>query len=151
MRAYVGGTFDLFHIGHVELFRKLKELGLETVASVNRDEFVERYKGQPPVVPLLFRVGMLQSCKYVDLTVINEFDENARPTIERVKPRYIVHGDDWVGDSLKKQLGVDDAFLVENGIDMLYLPYTKGISSTEIRESLKKHETRNSNRKSSGK
>jgi len=48
--VYTGGTFDLFHANHVRFLRRCAELGSVTV-SLNTDEFIQAYKGRPPVVP----------------------------------------------------------------------------------------------------
>ena len=77
---YTGGTFDLFHEGHVELLRSCKRLagdGLVIVA-LNTDEFIERFKASGPVQTYRERKTVLESCKYVDLVVPNIGEEDSR-------------------------------------------------------------------------
>lgn len=130
-RAYIGGTFDLLHPGHINLFRAAKEIAETVIVSLNRDEFASRYK-RPPVMNLEERIVMVGSCRYVDEVVINEGDEDSKVAIAKCRPDVILHGDDWTGESLMKQMSLTPEFLSEYGITMDYLPYTKGVSSTEI-------------------
>lgn len=135
--VYVGGTFDLFHPGHVNLLRKARDYGF-VVASLNQDDFAARYKRRP-VMTLDERFKVVQACRWVDYAIVNIGDEDSSSTIKwfhRVytdcQIRRIAHGDDWVGESLKKQMGLDQRWLDDNGISLLYIPYTKGVSSSEI-------------------
>lgn len=130
-RAYIGGTFDLFHPGHVNLFRAAKEIAKEVIVALNTDEFAARYK-RPPIMALPERMIMVESCKYVDLVTVNEGGEDSKPAILRCRPDAILHGDDWTGDSLMKQMGLTHEFLRQHGIAMEYVPYTCGISSTDL-------------------
>lgn len=132
MRVYVGGTFDLFHHGHVEFLKRCNQLG-EVWVSLNTDEFAARYK-RPPILTLEERTKVLYGCRYVTEVLVNEGDENSRPAILRVKPRYIIHGSDWTGWDLMQQMGIDKDFLRENHIAFVYQPYTEGISTGEIIE-----------------
>jgi len=75
---------------------------------------------------------MLWQCRWVDSVSINHGDEDSKPAILQVKPRYIAHGDDWDGESLMEQMGLTREFLHENNISMLYVPYTQGISTTDL-------------------
>lgn len=131
-RVYVGGTFDLFHFGHVSLLRRASYYGPVWV-SLNTDEFAASYKRRP-VLTLSERLLMLSSCVFVDGVVVNRGGADSRPAIEAVCPRYIVHGDDWTGPEYLAQLGVTEEWLAERGIELLYLPYTKSISTSKIIE-----------------
>ena len=67
--VYTGGTFDLFHSGHVNLLKKCKEVaGVDgkVIVSLNADEFIKEYKGKPPVCSDAERKAVLLACKYVD-------------------------------------------------------------------------------------
>jgi glycerol-3-phosphate cytidylyltransferase-like family protein len=76
----------------------------------------------------------VRACRYVDLVVVNRFGEDSKPTIAQVAPSHIVHGDDWTGPDLMAQMGLTDGWLAERGIEFLYLPYTEGISSSDIEQ-----------------
>ena len=129
-KVYVGGTFDLFHWGHVELLKKCEEIG-EVWVALNTDKFCAEYKHKP-VMTYEERKKVLESCIYVDGVVENTGGYDSKPSILKVMPDYIVHGDDWTGDAYLKQLGIDQAFLDEHKIKLVYVPYTKNISTSEI-------------------
>jgi len=129
-RIYVSGTFDLLHWGHIELFKRAKAFGT-VIVSVNKDEFTERYK-RKPILTLLERMKMLEGIKYVDEVIVNEGDEDSRISIIKSRATHILHGDDWTGESLMKQMGFDEQWLIDNNIKLLYVPYTKEISTSEI-------------------
>lgn len=135
-RAYAGGTFDLFHWGHVELFRRIREdIADELVVSLNTDAFTARYK-EPPINTLDERRTVVEACRYVTQVVINTGDEDSRPAIEASGCDCIVHGDDWRQDSphsLYTQMCLSPGWLAERKIHMVYLPYTKSISTSEIK------------------
>lgn len=129
-RCYIGGTFDLFHHGHVELLKAASEYG-DVWVSLNTDEFAGRYK-RPPVMSLKERSAVVSACRYVAGVVVNAGDEDSKPAILTVKPQFIVHGDDWTGEGLMKQMGLTDDFMLRHGIKFLYLPYTAGVSSSDV-------------------
>lgn len=129
--VYVGGTFDLFHPGHVNLLRRSAQLGRVTV-SLNTDEFAERYKRRP-VMSLEERKVVVASCRYVEHVMVNDGDEDSRPAILSSRAKYVVHGDEWQGDSLLEQMKLTREWLREHDISLVYLPYTAGVTSSDIR------------------
>ncbi len=132
--AYIGGTFDLMHHGHVALFKAAKKIADFVVVSLNTDEFNTQYKGRKPVMALKERIIVVSACRYVDKVDINEGGHDSKPAILRNKPDYILHGDDWVrGEIFLKQLGIDKKFLKEHKIKIKYVPLIKDISTTELR------------------
>lgn len=131
-RIYTGGTFDLFHAGHVEFLRRCATVG-DVWISLNTDEFATRYK-RKPVLTFEERFKVLESCKYVTEVIRNYGDEDSKPAIEYVNPKYIAHGDDWVGDSLEKQMGITGEWLDDRGIGLLYIAYYPKLSTSEIIE-----------------
>ena len=131
--VYTGGTFDLFHAGHVEFLRRCSELG-SVVVSLNTDEFIEEYKGKPPVLSYADRRDVLLACRYVDSVVPNTGGTDSRIAIEAVEPDLIVIGSDWARRDYYTQMAFDQDWLDERGIGLCYIPYTQGISSTAIKE-----------------
>jgi len=133
MRVYTGGTFDLFHCGHVQFLRKCSYYGFVVVA-LNTDEFVKQFKGKPPVMTFAERYEVLSSCKYVGEVVANISGEDSKPTIESVKPDYIIIGDDWDKDDYMKQMSFEEEWLEERNINLVFVPYTSNISTTKIKK-----------------
>lgn len=131
-RIYIGGTFDLLHSGHIKLFKSAHDLGY-VIVSLNTDGFAEEYK-RKPVIPLKDRIAVIGSCQYVDEVIINAEGKDSKPAILASKATHILHGDDWTGDSLMTQMGFDEKWLKKYGIELFYLPYTEGVSTTELLE-----------------
>lgn len=130
---YTGGTFDLFHAGHVNFLKHCKTLGEHVIVSLNTDEFVERYKGSAPIVSYDDRKTILLSCKYVDEVVENSDGEDSKPTILWAKPDIIAIGDDWAKKDYYKQMNFTQDWLDENNILLVYIPYKQGISTTLLK------------------
>lgn len=131
-RAYIGGTFDVLHSGHVALFRRAKDLADEVVVSVNTDAFAEAYK-RKPLVPLSERCAVVEACRYVDRVIVNTGGADSKPAILAAAPDCIIHGDDWTGDALLAQMGLTYDWLTAHRISMVYMPYTAGVSTTKLR------------------
>ena len=132
LRVYTGGTFDLFHAGHVELLRKCHALGEVTVA-LNTDDFIASYKGKPPVMTYSERAAVLMSCRYVDKVIPNHGGPDSKPSILAVAPDLIVIGSDWARKDYYLQMQFSQDWLDQHGIGLAYVPYSWGISSTEIK------------------
>ena len=133
---YTGGTFDLFHAGHVKFLKRCSELADRVIVSLNRDSFIKEYKGFSPLIDYENRLCVLKSCRYVDNVVENIGDFDSKPAILSVKPDIIAVGDDWKHKDYCKQMMFSKEWLKSNGITLIYIPYTKGISSTSIRNNL---------------
>lgn len=134
--VYVGGTFDLFHRGHANFLRQCAKLG-KVVVALNTDEFVARYKGKPPVMNYKEREGVLLACRYVSEVIPNSDGEDSKPTISAVLPNFIAIGSDWAKKDYYKQMNFTQEWLDMLDITLVYLAYTGGISSTDIRKRLK--------------
>lgn len=136
LKVYTGGTFDLLHRGHIELLRRCADFGSVTV-SLNTDEFIEAYKGSRPVMSYAEREAVLLGCRWVDEVVPNWGGADSRIAIDVVKPNLIVVGSDWATRNYHAQMGFDQAWLDERGIGLCYVPYSWGISSTDIKKRLR--------------
>lgn len=136
LTVYTGGTFDLFHSGHVNLLKRCKEIAGSNgrvVVSLNKDEFIKEYKGMPPVCSEIERMSVLLSCRYVDDVIFNIGGKDSKISIEIIKPDYIVIGSDWAKKDYYSQMSFTQEWLDERGIGLVYVPYTKDISSSDIK------------------
>ena len=138
--VYTGGTFDLFHSGHVNLLSQCKAiagLGGKVVVSLNTDEFITTYKGSPPVCSYNEREIVLRSCRFVDKVIPNIGGSDSKPAILQVMPSHIVIGSDWENRDYYSQMSFTKEWLSHNGIELLYVPYTENISTTELKKRLR--------------
>lgn len=134
--VYTGGTFDLPHIGHVNFLRKCAQLG-SVYVSLNTDKFIQDYKGKAPVMSFDERLKVLAEFRSVTVVMSNDGGADSKDAILQVKPDIIAIGSDWARKDYYKQMGFTQDWLDENGISLIYIPYTDGISSTEIKRRLK--------------
>jgi glycerol-3-phosphate cytidylyltransferase len=134
---YTGGTFDLFHAGHVRLLKRLKQLaGPEgkVIVAINPDEFIEKFKGRKPIMSEQERYDVVSACRYVDEVRINKSGEDSKPTILlEPRPDVIAIGSDWAAKDYNKQMGFTEEWLDEHGIVLIYVTYTAGISTTDLK------------------
>lgn len=132
MKIYTGGTFDLFHAGHLNFLEQCSTFGRVTV-SLNTDEFISSYKGTPPVIDFESRKSVLLGCKYVDEVVENIGGPDSKPAISEVRPDVVAIGSDWARKDYYSQMQFDQDWLDSMGIMLLYIPYFGGVSSTGIK------------------
>lgn len=136
-KVYTGGTFDLFHSGHVNFLRQCKEIGDYVVVSLNTDEFIYRYKGEYPIISYEQRKDVLLSCKYVDEVIPNNEGEDSKPSIQSVNPKFIVIGSDWAKKNYYQQMNFTQQWLDSKEYILIYIPYTENVSTTAIKKKLK--------------
>jgi glycerol-3-phosphate cytidylyltransferase len=137
--VYTGGTFDLFHSGHVNLLKRCREIAGDglVVVSLNTDDFILQFKNKKPVCSEDERAEVLLACRYVDRVVMNVGGADSKIAIDQVQPNYIVVGSDWAEKDYYSQMSFDQSWLDERGIGLVYVPYTKTISSTAIKGRMK--------------
>jgi glycerol-3-phosphate cytidylyltransferase len=136
---YTGGTFDLFHAGHVNFLRQCKKLADTVVVSLNTDEFIQEYKGKPPVCNYAQRSLMLESCIYVDKVIKNTSGADSKPSILSINPTIIAIGTDWAKKDYYSQMQFTQEWLDELDIMLVYIPYTEKISTTLLKEKIKEN------------
>ncbi|MEZ8819359.1 adenylyltransferase/cytidyltransferase family protein [Vibrio sp. 10N.222.54.A1] len=123
--VYVSGTFDLFHSNHLKMIKYSRGLGETLIVGVSTDELVCSYKN-PPAVPFEERIAIIEGLKYPDL-VIPQHTLEHNETVENLNIDIFVIGDDWKGKY---------DYLRERGVQVFYLPYGKGVSSTNLKEKI---------------
>ena len=128
--GYTTGVFDLFHIGHLNILKRAKEMCDYLIVGVSTDELVENYKNKTPIIPYEERIEIVSAIKYVD-EVVPQIDRDKFGAWKRLKFNVMFVGDDWKGSKLFNE--VENKFKMV-GVDVVYFPYTKGTSSTVLRE-----------------
>ena len=134
---YTGGTFDLLHYGHMNFLKQCKTISDKVVVSLNTDEFIFQYKKQKPIMSYEERKKCLELCCYVDLVIPNIGGKDSKPAIMQTKPNIIAIGDDWAKKDYYGQMSFTQQWLEQNNIVLVYIPYTKSVSTTEIKNRLK--------------
>ena len=133
-KLYTGGTFDIFHYGHINFLKQCSKIADEIIVSLNTDEFIQSYKGNPPVMTYEERERSLRSCKYVTDVIPNVGGSDSKPAILSVNPNIIAIGTDWAKKDYYKQMHFTQEWLDDNDILLVYLAYTEGISTSEIKK-----------------
>lgn len=120
------GTFDLFHIGHLRLLQRIKDMCSTLIVAVSTDEF-NALKGKKCAIPYEQRAAIVGAIEYVDKVIPETTWEQKHTDVVKYSVDAFVMGNDWEGkfDFLKDKC------------DVVYLPRTEGISSTDIKHSLK--------------
>ena len=131
--GYTSGVYDLFHIGHLNLLKNAKSLCDKLIVGVTSDELVA-YKNKKAVINHNERMEIVRSIKYVD-AVVPQNDMDKFKMWERLKFDLMFVGDDWFKNPKWEEF---DKIFKDVGVKIVYFPYTKGVSSTLINETLKK-------------
>ena len=123
------GTYDLFHVGHLNLLKRAKELGDYLIVAVSSDEFNWNEKQKKCQIKDVDRMAIVEAIKYVDKVIPEDNWEQKKTDVEKYNVDVFVMGDDWKGKF---------DFLKEQGVEVVYLPRTEGISSTQLKEEMAK-------------
>ena len=129
--GYTAGVFDLFHIGHLNLLKNAKGMCDKLVVGVTTDELVG-YKGKHSVIPCEDRIEIIRNISFVD-AVVPQYDMDKLTMCKKLGASILFVGDDWYGT--EKWRTYEMQFRKE-GIEIVYFPYTKGVSSTQISKAL---------------
>ncbi|HSX03540.1 MAG TPA: adenylyltransferase/cytidyltransferase family protein [Rhabdochlamydiaceae bacterium] len=131
VRVYADIVGDLFHMGHVEFFKNAKAYGDYLIIGVLSDESVASYK-RIPILTLEERVAVIKACKYVDEVIAAPPLRTTKEWLEEHQIDIVVHGDDFNKEQLLDQYTAP----IEMDIFKI-VPYTRGISSTDIIKRIK--------------
>ncbi|ENZ0175026.1 glycerol-3-phosphate cytidylyltransferase [Providencia rettgeri] len=121
------GTFDLFHVGHLRLLKRLSELGDKLIVGISSDQFNE-LKGKKSFFSYEERAEIVSSCKYVDEVFPENDWEQKTADVIRFKADIFAMGDDWQGKF----------DFLSDYCEVVYLPRTEDISTTDIKRKLSK-------------
>ena len=133
-KVYVGMSADLIHPGHLNIINEARTLG-DVVIGLLTDKAIASYK-RLPYLTFEQRKVIMENIKGVT-QVIPQDTLDYTDNLKLVKPDYVVHGDDWKTGAQKKTRDRVIATLQEWGGELVEIPYTKGISSTQINQNLK--------------
>lgn len=128
--GYTQGTFDMFHIGHLNLLNNAKKYCEYLIVGVNTDCLVKDYKEKVPVVGEKERLTIIENIKSVDKAVLTDTLDKMT-AFEKYHFDAVFIGDDWKGSSRWKET---EEMMKEQNVDVIFLPHTKGISSTILRD-----------------
>ena len=126
------GCFDLLHIGHINLLQNAKGLCDKLIVGVCSDEYIKNTKGLP-VFSQADRINILKAIKYCDV-VVPEDTLDKLTLWEKYKFNYLFVGSDWLGTEQYKKW---EAELQQVNCKVIYYPYTKGVSTSSLKNSLK--------------
>lgn len=123
------GTFDLLHIGHIEILRRAKELGDYLIVAISTDEF-NAIKGKKAYNNYEIRKKMIEAIKYVDEVIPEEGWDQKRNDVLKYNVDTVVMGNDWEGN--------ENFEVLKDICNVVYLPRTEGVSTTKIKNDLDK-------------
>ena len=134
--GYTCGVYDLFHIGHLNLFERCKEMCDILIVGVCDDNYVRDVKHKEPVINENDRVRIINSLKCVDGAYLVDIEttNDKMLALKKFKFDVLFSGDDWKGTERYNKTEKDFA---ELGVAIEYLPYTKEVSTTMLKEKIK--------------
>lgn len=132
--GYIAGVFDLFHIGHLNMFKRAKEMCNYLIVGVVSDEGVRLNKQAEPFIPFEERIEMVRSCRYVDEAVKLPLDFAGTRDMFKVYHFDVqFSGSDYEHNTYWLE---EKKFLEENGSTMVFFPYTQSTSSTKLKKAI---------------
>lgn len=127
-RVITYGTFDLLHYGHINLLRRAKQYGDYLIVALSTDDFNWNQKRKKCYFSFDKRKALLEAIRYVDLVIPEESWNQKVTDVREYHIDTFVMGDDWKGEF---------DFLQDEGVDVVYLPRTPEVSTTQIKRDLK--------------
>lgn len=128
--GYLSGTFDLFHIGHLNMLRRAKDYCDYLVVGIHKDA---SHKGKATFIPFDERMEIVRSVSFVDAVIESEREDSDVWTKGRVKYDYLFVGSDYKGT---ERFNRYEEYFKDKGVKIIYFPYTQGTSSTQLRDAL---------------
>ena len=128
--VYTSGSWDLLHVGHLNMIRRSRELGDRLVVGVSTDELIEAYKGMKPIIPFEERFELVKALRWSDEVVV-QHELVPIPLLQQHLVSVVTIGDDWVDKHLE---GL--AWMQAQGGQVVYLNYTPGVSTTGIKKKI---------------
>lgn len=133
--GYTQGSYDMFHIGHLNILKNAKSICDYLIVGVNSDDLMRSYKNKSPIIPEHERMMIISHVDYVDeVHIVNTRDKVE--LLEQYKFDVLVIGDDNKNTEFYNQVEQD---LSARNVDVVYFPHTKTTSSTVLRKKLSKY------------
>lgn len=135
--GFTTGVFDLFHVGHLNLLERCKEQCDYLIVAVCGDDYVTQVKKKVPVIPEDERIRIIGALKCVDevsTITLEEIDDKMK-ALNRFHFDVLFSGDDWKGT---ERYNKTEQQFAELGVSIEYLPYTKGVSTSQIKDKINK-------------
>jgi D-beta-D-heptose 7-phosphate kinase/D-beta-D-heptose 1-phosphate adenosyltransferase len=124
IKVWVNGTFDIVHLGHIQLLKRAADLGDFLIVGLDGDKRVTELKGeQRPINNIVSRITVLEAIKYVDRVLVFDSDEQLETHIKTLRPAIMVIGEEYRG---KRIIGSEYVG------EIVYFPKMEGFSSTHI-------------------
>jgi len=130
--GYVQGSFDMFHIGHLNLIKNAKSICDYLIVGVNSDELMKSFKHKTPIIPEDERLEIIEAIRYVDEAHIVT-NRDKLEALDKFHYQALIMGDDWKGTDFYKKV---EQQLKEKNAEVVYFPYTKTTSSTLLRDAI---------------
>ena len=125
IKVLVCGKFDILHEGHLNILENAKSLGDKLFVAVSTDELIMERENKKPAKDFLTRYRLIKALKCVDV-VIPQYEKDKSNMIRKMGIDIVVVGDDWWDKDFKA-----------TGAEVIFFPYTRGISSSEIKNRIK--------------
>lgn len=124
IKVWVNGTFDIIHLGHIQLLKRAADLGDFLIVGVDGDKRVKELKGQQrPINNIVSRITVLEAIKYVDRVLVFDTDEQLETHIKTLRPAIMV-----IGEEYRDKRIIGSEYVGE----IIYFPQMEGFSSTHI-------------------
>lgn len=134
--GYTTGVFDMFHVGHLNILARAKQLCDYLVVGVTTDELCYQRKQKYPVIPQEDRVRIVSAIRYVDEVILQE-NMNKIEQVKKKNVDVVFVGSDWKGTEAWQNYEKEFAAV---GCSVVYLDHTNGISSSELRQRIMEKE-----------
>ncbi|MDO4317103.1 MAG: adenylyltransferase/cytidyltransferase family protein [Lachnospiraceae bacterium] len=128
-KGYTQGVYDMFHIGHLNILNRAKEMCDYLVVGINSDVLVQSYKSKTPIINENDRMEIVRNIKAVDEVVLAETLDK-REQHDKIGFDAIFIGSDWKGNPRWEATKQE---MQEIGVDVVFLPHTDGVTSTMLR------------------
>lgn len=131
--VFTGGTWDLFHIGHLNIIRRSRALGKKLIVGISTDQLVKEYKGQLPIIPFDERIEILKELRSID-QIVEMHTLFPLDVYQKWNVDILVSGDDW------KDATYEGICWMKKHRKVIFLPRTPEVSTSELKRKIRRNE-----------